>query len=106
MTTALWRGPVDEKKKAKLGTRFTCFSCAVRFYDLNKPEPICPKCSSNQNEAPAVVEKPKPKRKAARKKKAPKINPALVEDDVATANRGEIEEVDLQGSDTIQVESD
>jgi hypothetical protein len=97
---------VDEKKKAKLGTRFTCFSCAVRFYDLNKPEPICPKCGSNQNEAPAIVEKPKPKRKAARKKKAATINPALVEDDVATANKNAIEEVDLQGGETIQVDRD
>ena len=28
--------------KSKLGTRFTCYECGVKFYDLNKPEPVCP----------------------------------------------------------------
>lgn len=39
-------------EKARLGTRFTCFQCGCRFYDLNRPEPTCPDCSSNQKDAP------------------------------------------------------
>lgn len=39
--------------KAKLGSRFTCFKCGTKFYDLNRPVPGCPECSADQREAPA-----------------------------------------------------
>ena len=29
-----------------LGRKFTCHSCTTKFYDLNKPEPKCPKCGA------------------------------------------------------------
>jgi hypothetical protein len=35
-----------------LGEKYVCFSCGKKFYDLGKPEPICPKCGSDQREAP------------------------------------------------------
>jgi hypothetical protein len=38
--------------KARLGTRYTCYNCGCRFYDLNRPEPACPDCNANQKEAP------------------------------------------------------
>lgn len=34
-----------------LGNKFECFSCGTRFYDLGKPEPICPKCGANQKDS-------------------------------------------------------
>lgn len=30
------------------GKKFTCYSCGSKFYDLNKPEKICPKCGADQ----------------------------------------------------------
>lgn len=30
------------------GKRWICVKCDARFYDLNKAEPICPKCGHNQ----------------------------------------------------------
>lgn len=39
--------------KAALGKRYTCFQCACKFYDLNKPEPVCPKCGADQREDPS-----------------------------------------------------
>lgn len=36
-----------------LGTRFTCFKCQTKFYDMKKPDPICPKCGADQRESPA-----------------------------------------------------
>lgn len=39
--------------KAKLGSRYTCFKCGTKFYDLNRPVPSCPECSADQREAPA-----------------------------------------------------
>jgi hypothetical protein len=38
--------------KKKLGVKYTCFKCSCKFYDLNRPQPICPKCGADQNEAP------------------------------------------------------
>lgn len=34
----------------ELGTKFDCYNCGTKFYDLGKPEPLCPKCSANQND--------------------------------------------------------
>jgi uncharacterized protein (TIGR02300 family) len=35
----------------ELGTKHECFSCGARFYDLGRPEAICPKCGANQKDA-------------------------------------------------------
>jgi uncharacterized protein (TIGR02300 family) len=37
-----------------LGTKHTCFKCGTKFYDMKKPEPICPKCGMDQRESPAL----------------------------------------------------
>ena len=39
--------------KSKLGNRYTCYECGTKFYDLNRPEPLCPECNANQALAPA-----------------------------------------------------
>jgi len=60
-----------------LGTKHTCFKCGTRFYDLRKPEPICPKCGADQRQSPA--NKPSPpgeKRRAPRPAPAPAPIPA------------------------------
>ena len=36
-----------------LGSKFTCFKCSTKFYDMKKPDPVCPKCGSDQRESPA-----------------------------------------------------
>ena len=36
-----------------LGNKFVCFKCSAKFYDLKKPDPVCPKCGSDQRESPA-----------------------------------------------------
>lgn len=38
--------------KSKLGKRYQCFQCGLKFYDLNRPEPLCPKCGGDQRENP------------------------------------------------------
>jgi rubrerythrin len=37
-----------------LGKKFTCYSCGTKFYDLNKPEKLCPKCGADQMAKPAL----------------------------------------------------
>jgi uncharacterized protein (TIGR02300 family) len=36
-----------------LGTKYVCYKCGTKFYDLKKPAPTCPKCGSDQREAPS-----------------------------------------------------
>jgi len=35
-----------------LGTKYICWKCGTKFYDLKKPVPTCPKCGSDQRDAP------------------------------------------------------
>jgi len=36
----------------KYGQRFTCYQCGIKFFDLGKPKPLCPKCGADQKKAP------------------------------------------------------
>ena len=40
--------------KEKLGKRYSCFECGVKFYDLNRPAAVCPDCEADQRTAPAT----------------------------------------------------
>jgi uncharacterized protein (TIGR02300 family) len=37
-----------------LGTKYVCYKCGTKFYDLKKPVPACPKCGADQREAPVA----------------------------------------------------
>jgi uncharacterized protein (TIGR02300 family) len=37
-----------------LGTKYVCYKCGTKFYDLKKPVPSCPKCGADQREAPVA----------------------------------------------------
>ncbi len=39
-------------RSQRLGGRHECYACGAKFYDLNKPEPVCPKCQANQLQRP------------------------------------------------------
>jgi uncharacterized protein (TIGR02300 family) len=73
-----------------LGTKHTCFKCGTKFYDLRKPEPVCPKCGADQRESPALKAPPpaeKRQRAPARPAPAPEVEEAEpveaeVDDDV------------------------
>jgi hypothetical protein len=66
---------MDAARKAKLGKRWVCYSCEARFYDLNRPEPTCPRCQADQRESPGFE---KPKRTRARKAVVTKAEPVPV----------------------------
>jgi uncharacterized protein (TIGR02300 family) len=42
-----FRAPMAAKD---LGTKFICFKCTTKFYDMKKPDPVCPKCGTDQRE--------------------------------------------------------
>ena len=37
-----------------LGSKYVCYKCSTKFYDLRKPAPTCPKCGADQREAPVI----------------------------------------------------
>jgi len=68
-----------------LGAKYTCFKCGTRFYDLKKPEPICPKCGADQRESPALKPPPPAERRPRTRPVEPKpaeieVEPDLEED--------------------------
>jgi hypothetical protein len=91
---------MDAARKVKLGQRWVCYACEAKFYDLNRPEPLCPKCKADQRESPVFA---KPKRVRAKKAEpkapptpAPAVEP-IVEDtlrleDQADEPEGVVEE--------------
>ena len=40
----------------KWGVKYKCHGCACKFYDLNKPRAVCPKCGADQAEKARAVE--------------------------------------------------
>lgn len=66
--------------QAELGAKFTCFKCGCKFYDLQAPEPLCPRCGADQREDPAPdpraaflarLRRPTPSPRSAAPKPAP-----------------------------------
>lgn len=49
---------------SNLGKKYSCYSCHTKFYDLGKPEPVCPKCGADQREAQESSPAPVRSRKA------------------------------------------
>jgi hypothetical protein len=51
-----------------LGKKFECYNCGTKFYNLGRPEAVCPKCGANQKNAKsedAPVSVPRPPRRVA-----------------------------------------
>lgn len=69
--------------KSELGTKRLCAACGVKFYDLTKTPPTCPKCGTVFEIVP-VVTRPRPDHAAraaaaARAAEAEKVEPQEVE---------------------------
>ncbi|MGC4117447.1 MAG: TIGR02300 family protein [Myxococcales bacterium] len=79
-----------------LGTKYTCFKCGAKFYDLKKPEPICPKCGADQRESPALRAPEKGERKrraAAAVVEEPAIEEESTDEEPAADEEDEAEEI-------------
>ncbi|MBI3795220.1 MAG: FYDLN acid domain-containing protein [Nitrospinae bacterium] len=85
--------------KAEWGTRYICFKCSARFYDLKKPTPLCPKCGADQTKAPVKshTSAPRPRTRS------------LVPDELEADERvveGDLGELGEIGLDEIEVEEE
>lgn len=81
----------------KLGYKWGCFSCGAKFYDLDKPEPVCPKCGEDQRDRPlnAPVSAPPPVRKAPVRPMAPLLD----DDEEAAATVADDTDFDIDEAD-------
>jgi uncharacterized protein (TIGR02300 family) len=73
-----------------MGSKYLCFKCGAKFYDLKKPEPVCPKCGADQRESPSLRAPEKGERKRA--PRAVVEEPAVEEEAVEEAAAEEEEE--------------
>ncbi|MCB1191983.1 MAG: FYDLN acid domain-containing protein [Leptospiraceae bacterium] len=47
----------NSNHKNTLGKKYTCYNCSTKFYDLGKPDKVCPKCGCDQNAKPLTKQK-------------------------------------------------
>ena len=79
----------------KLGKKWDCYSCGAKFYDLNKAEPLCPKCGASQHDAPRVKPGRKTRPSVARKTSSRgRMSPLLDDEDDSSYVRNQ--DVDLR----------
>jgi uncharacterized protein (TIGR02300 family) len=75
-----------------MGTKHTCFKCGTRFYDLRKPEPICPKCGADQRQSPASKPSASEKRRTPARPIPPKPEVEEIEAEAELEEELEAEE--------------
>ncbi len=80
----------------KLGIKHDCYNCGTKFYDLGKPEPICPKCGANQKDA-VSSESQTAGQSSRRRRKAETAKPIDLEEEEAP-----IEAVDISDDEMVE----
>ena len=73
-----------------LGTKYVCFKCSTKFYDMKKPDPLCPKCGADQRESPAL--KPASEGRRGRLSSIPKVIEPIEPEEPAEAEEEELAE--------------
>jgi uncharacterized protein (TIGR02300 family) len=83
----------------KLGTKYECYNCGTKFYDLGKSDPLCPKCGADQRDS-AQADSPSVSQASRRRRKADVAKPIDIEEDepIDIAD-DEMVEPDLEGED-------
>jgi uncharacterized protein (TIGR02300 family) len=75
-----------------LGAKYVCYKCSTKFYDLKKPDPLCPKCGADQRESPAL--KPASEGRRGRLAAAPKVIEPIEPEEPEAAAEEEEEDLD------------
>jgi len=87
-----------EDAMADLGKKYECYNCRTKFYNLGKPDAICPKCGANQKEgrsddAPAPAPRP-PRRSSVLMEPIPEESQGEFGEESAEEERSDDEEFD------------
>jgi len=91
----------------KMGVKRECFNCGTKFYDLGKPEAICPKCGSDQKNA-SKAESPAVAQASRRKRKAEIVKPIEVEEEepIEAAPDDELDAPELEAAEIEEAAED
>jgi len=96
----------------KLGTKYECYNCGTKFYDLGKSDPLCPKCGADQRDS-GQSESASTGQATRRRRKAEVSKPIEIEDeepieDIAEDEmvEPELEEADLGAAEEEEEEVD
>jgi uncharacterized protein (TIGR02300 family) len=84
----------EELSVVDLGTRYKCYKCGTKFYDLGRPQPLCPSCGEDQNneETKRMLKRKRRRRSAYMGKADPTIIAPEERDDVVEV----VNEVDAE----------
>ena len=85
-----------------LGTKYTCFKCSSKFYDLRKPVPICPKCGADQRDSPPPEPPSAAERRRAKPKPAPDVEALPAIDDEAGPDPEEEGDAEADGAEAAE----
>ena len=84
------------------GNKYVCFKCSTKFYDLKRPDPICPKCGADQRDSQASV---KAEGRRTRLAAVPKITEPI--EPAAVVEGEEVEDIeDLEVEEEEEVEEE
>lgn len=88
-----------------LGTKHVCFKCSTKFYDLKKPDPICPKCGADQRDSPA--NRPAAETRRGRLTAVPKLLEPVESEELETAaEEEELETIEEEDEEEIPPDED
>jgi uncharacterized protein (TIGR02300 family) len=84
----------------KLGTKYGCYNCGTKFYDLGKSDPLCPKCGADQRDS-AQADSPAVSQASRRRRKADVAKPIDIEEDepIDIADDEMVEPADMDDED-------
>ena len=89
---------------AELGKRFKCYKCNCKFYDLGKPNPICPRCGEDQtNEENKKLLKRKRKRVIGKGRSD--VRPEIEDNELLRVGEDDVEEYILDMEDIVLEEN-
>jgi uncharacterized protein (TIGR02300 family) len=84
-----------------LGVKHTCWKCGTKFYDLKKPNAVCPKCGADPRDAPTSKPPPAAERRKAREQPVEEVTTEIEEADLEE----EVDDVtEDEGEDTAEDE--
>ncbi len=89
----------------KLGTKYDCYNCGTKFYDLGKTEAVCPKCGADQRDA-VSSETPSTSQSSRRRRKAEVARPIDIEEEETVEVLDDEEIAPDLGAEDAEVEDD
>jgi uncharacterized protein (TIGR02300 family) len=87
-----------------LGTKYVCFKCSTKFYDMKKPDPLCPKCGADQRDSPAL--RPAGEGRRSRLSSIPKVIEPIEPEEAEASEEEELTDFEEEETELPEEEED